>query len=250
MWDKGNERWAPDSKYNRFKEFFYESAVSFSVGGGESLQRKYELDAKGTLSTLKDGVGTAYTITAVEDGTADKKLVTVQPAHAGRVSGLAIKKLCASIPLSRDRRGIVGALTPEAIKSLSGAYRSSEAGEKGTDDDGRVVFRSVGSIIQHLGESHRMRLLAGAQGGDGLTYLNREGDDQILFKVDSRLSRVPKAVAISFQNVPYYIPRMMLGTRESKDRSLKTLSFLDQLIALQTSESSIRGAQPVISVNQ
>lgn len=249
-WDRIAERWVPNPQYEAFKEFFYQSAASFSVGGGEALQQKYELGGKEALSTLKDGVGSAYTIVGVEDGSSGKKFMAVQPVHAGQVSGLKIRQLCDSIPVRRDRRGIVGALSSEAIKSLSGAYRSSESGGAATDDDGRIVFRSVGSIIQHLGESHRIRYLAGAQGGDGLTYVNREGTGQILFKLDWGLRRAPKAVQTSFQGVLFYVPRMMLGTRESSDRTLKTLSFVDQLIALQTSESSIRGAQPVISVNQ
>lgn len=237
----GDGGWRPTATHLAFKNFFYESAPNFTVGSATAgdTALSYELGDKDAVDVLRNGVGASHSIVAVEEGAAGKKKLVIQKGDSPAILGFNIAKLCASVPVRAAGEPIP--LSAEVIASLPGAH--------GTGDQGKIIFRSVGSIIHYLGESHRMRFRQGVNEPRGLTYLNRTRSDQILFRIGWGLDRGPRAVDTRFQDTVFFIPRMDLRHGEDDDRTLKTLSFLDQLIALQTSESSIRGAQPVVTVN-
>jgi hypothetical protein len=241
----------PKPLHVAFRKFFKDSAPSFSirtVPADATAERIYVVTDKEALEALKDGLGTGYVFEAVKPSPGGGKQLVVKPSPQTSVSGFAIGELCKVAPAAGSRG--FAPLTADAISTIKGAYEIRESGPKSSSSSpGRIIFRSVGSIIQYLGEAHRVRYLAGRNAASNLDYFNRENEAQTLFKIDWGLRQGAKAVQTRFQGTEFYIPRMWLGQKETSDRTLKTLSFLDQLIALQTSESSIRGAQPVISVN-
>lgn len=239
-------------RHEAFKVFFRDFADDFTIGG--MTERSFEVTEKEALEFLKGGMGPNISIadvTALPVG--GKRILTIHDNSRSTVKGdvLALAALCAEASRIHREESAARALEdkpplPEP-KLSPGRARDIPGSHSIGPQQARIVFRSVGSVVQYLGETHRVRFLAG--GGTDLTYSNHQGVEQILFKIDWGLSNDPKAVRTRFQETMFYIPRLELGVRETRDRTLKTLSFLDQLIALQTSENSIRGAQPVISVN-
>ena len=243
-WNESAGAWQASASYLAFKKFFYNSAPNFSIASrqGDPVRRSYDLSDKEAVDAIRNGFGPGQNLVSVEDLPNGRKKVTVEEAPDVVVRGFDVKALCDEIPVRLNSDGRPPQpLSVQAAESIPGARVSDKKGE------GKVMFRSVGSIIQYLGESHRARYLH--KEARGLTYWNRDHVDQILFRIGWGLGNQPRAVSTRFQETTFFIDRMELGERESVDRTLKTLAFLDQLIALHTSESSIRGAQPVISVN-
>jgi hypothetical protein len=134
--------------------------------------------------------------------------------------------------------------------------------------NGSLQLRSVESMIYFLGETQRiwidreLQRCAGRQVDDGRhppfpTY----GDyppgtpheaRRALFRtrVTCNEGAVPlhAAVRTSFNGRYYYIPQ--LNGAADRDRTLKTLSFLSELIALQTSQSLIESSSPTIAISR
>lgn len=235
----------PNPLHLEFKTFFLRFGAGFSVGS--PVPRTFTLTEEKALDALKNGLGPNLTIIAIGPSTSSgSKVVTVLDNSNAAVNGPpeAIEALCnRTLQLDRQYQGFAAPLPA----SILGSFAIS--GSDPRRARGRIIFRSAGSVIQYLGESHRVRFKEGASDPRGLTYFNAAGADQILFRIGWGLDNEQKAVATRFHGTGFYIPRLDLRRGEGDDRTLKTLSFLDQLIALQTSESSIRGAQPVISVN-
>lgn len=233
--------------HEAFKLFFRQAAAAFTIGReplAGAARRSFTLSDREALATLKDGIGENYVVADVEDAGAEKKRIVVQPAAAAVIRGIDPKPLC-----DRIAAGTASApLTPEAIASISGVVDIAAA--EGGAASGKIIFRSVGSVIQYLGESHRVRFNRNTADLRGLTYSSHSGADLTLFKADWAPVSGPRAVSTSFHDTIFYIPRIELRKGEGNDRTLKTLSFLDQLIALQTSESAVRGTQPVIAIAQ
>jgi hypothetical protein len=222
------------------------------------------------LDALKNGLGPNLAVKTVAPHAteAGKSIVTLTDSNIPAASGeaapfvrLCAQGLAARSAINADRKSQGRTELPDIklnesqVASISGSELvtlDSRAAMTGPNRP-RLVFRSVGSVIQYLGESHRVRYRQGAA-GYYLTYFNRDHDSQILFKIDWGLDADPDVVATTFQGTTFRIPRLDLRRGEEdgrmKDRTLKALSFLDQLIALQTSESVIRGTQPILTIAQ
>ena len=243
-WNGSAGAWQPSASYLAFKKFFYNSAPNFSIASraGDPVRRAYDLSDMEAVDAIRNGFGPGQNLAAVEDLPNGRKKVIVEEAPDVVVRGFDVKALCDEIPVRVNSEGRAPQqLSVQAVEAIPGARVADGK------DQGKIMFRSVGSIIQYLGESHRTRYLH--QEARGLTYWNRDHTDQILFRIGWAPGREHRAVSTRFQSTNFYIDRITLGEREGVDRTLKTLAFLDQLIALHTSESSIRGAQPVVTVN-
>jgi hypothetical protein len=253
----------PTRLHLAFKDFFRDFAPKFAISG-QPAERKLLLLDKEVLDVLKNGLGPNLVVKAVEpDGDTGKSVVTITdsiPAVSGEAAPFL--RLCVA---GSDARSAVNEyrisqgklelpdirLDERQVAAISGSEPltlDSNTAATGPNRP-RLVFRSVGSVIQYLGESHRVRYRQGAA-GYRLTYFNRDHEEQILFKIDWGLEADPDVVATTFQGTTFRIPRLDLRRGEDTDRTLKALSFLDQLIALQTSESVIRGTQPILTIAQ
>ena len=222
-----------------FRIFFRDSAATLSITSesGSGNPQVLTISDEQTLRLLREGVGADYSIVSVEDQAPGTKRVTIRQTRRTVLGGLRIEELCTAL---RPRTGEEATMAPASLQSL-GASRGG----------GRVILRSVQTIIYYLGESHRVRMRPGTQDRRGITYFGASGESvQALFRVESGPSPGTHAVATRFHGASYYIPRFELGGPEGLDRTLKTLSFLDQLIALQTSESAIRSTQPILTLPQ
>lgn len=253
----------PTDLHLAFRVFFRDFAPKFAISG-QPAERKLVLVDKEVLDVLKNGLGPNLTVKAVvPHSEAGKSVVTVidsVPAVSGEakplvqlcVAGLAARSAANAYRKSQGLLELPDVrLNERQVASISGSEPltlDSTANVAGPNRP-RLIFRSVGSVIQYLGESHRVRYRQGAA-GYRLTYFNRTHDEQILFKIDWGLDSGPDVVATTFQGTTFRIPRLDLRQGEGPDRTLKALSFLDQLIALQTSESVIRGTQPILTIAQ
>jgi hypothetical protein len=259
--EKGG-KWVETALHVAFRDFFYRSAAAFAIGnqpGPEAKQRTLLLADKDALAVLKDGVGTGYAVADVTEAGSGQKQVKIRPAADTVIRGLEFEQFCRDARASGNKgrfqvaraRADQAAGVYEAAAAENGDRTGGEDKEAARQNNGMIVFRSASSIIHYLGESHRLRYRA-AGSGDGLQYWNADTPSElkILFRIQWGLSNDPKTVTTRFHDAMFYIPRLDLARGDDKDRTLKTLSFLDQLLALQTSESAIRGAQAVIALPQ
>lgn len=133
------------------------------------------------------------------------------------------------------------------IVNLDWLCPGAERGELrlGEQGPGTIQLRSPESILYFLGASVRPCLL-GLQTECALTY-TKNGETHYLFRLRSgpREAATP-AIAVSMYGVRFWIPRLDAA---DTDRTLKTISFLNQLIALQTSASSVNLTPTIITTS-
>ena len=219
-----------------FRTFFRDSAPTFRVSStfdGESPPQLFTVSDEQALALLRDGVGPGRVIAAVRDQGPGMKQIEIRRARRTAVGGLRIAELCQAL------RGAGEAARP-SLETASAA------------GGGGVMLRSVETIIYYLGESHRTRMRTGD--AHGLTYFAQGGaQPQILFRLEWGPSGGPAAVETRFHDTRFFIRRLDLRRAEDpagRDRTLKTLAFLDELIALKTNDNAIRGAQPILALPQ
>jgi hypothetical protein len=223
------------------------------------------MDDKEDLAALKGGLGPTLAVTDVTASGKDdgKSVLTISDSSNPAVRGdlNALVRLCtagtaarAALNAERQAKGLQALRTIKLTNAEAASISGSRPLNAGLGSIGpvqpRLLFRSVGSVIQYLGESHRVRFRQGASDSRGLTYINRDNKDQTLFRIDWGLDDEPDVVSTTFQGTTFRVPRLDLRRGEDGNRTLKAFSFLDQLIALQTSESTIRGTQPVLTISQ
>lgn len=120
-----------------------------------------------------------------------------------------------------------------------GAEMSFDAGGEGS-----IQLRSPDGIMYFLGEAYRPCYLE-RRDGCALTY-HKEGSVRYLFRIHSSPTPPERAaVEVEMYNSRYWIPRL---DPDDTDRTLKTVSFLNQLIALQTNSASLNVTPTLISV--
>jgi hypothetical protein len=254
-----------------FRDFFRAAARAFGIRSGASdpdATMQFDLTDEQTLELMREGVGEGRVIGEIAPA-GNRRRVSVRPASSTGIAGMepAIDALCTRLAESRllARQERMLARTDGASRNAADPPRDPTVPE-GTSIPGavrvdrqtgsapspgnrrRVVLRSVASIIHYLGESHRIRYRAGTLDSSGLTYWNRDGRLQTLFLIDWRSVPGRRAVQTRFQDVDFWVAAIDLRAGEGSDRTLKTLSFLDQIIALQTSGDVVRGTQPLITV--
>lgn len=197
------------------------SARSFTLAEtkGEVL-KTVSLPAADALSLVKEGLGPRYDVSLAKAKAKQGKPsanieVEIREASRTTFSNLDVTQVC------RSKFNIPGSARPE------------------------VVLRSPAAIIAFLG---RLRQRLEAQAYDpSLPRLNRTSVGSIdvrefvtILPCD-RVEPVDAAVSTIFRGTRYCVPR-------SATRTLQILSFLDDIIALQTSESTVRASSPVIAI--
>ncbi|HEV2866570.1 MAG TPA: hypothetical protein VGX37_08635 [Allosphingosinicella sp.] len=213
-----------------FVDFFRRSAPQFQITSEPTpgSPQTFTVADDRAIALLRDGLGPNYIVGTVEDAEPGTKRITIRPSQRTIISGLQVEGLCAAVRSGQHARPSIASVELSASR-------------------GRVVLRSVETIIYYLGESHRVRVRSGTLNRRGLVYYSGSGRLLTLFKAEEGPSPVA-AVATRFHGTGYFIPRIDLHQGEAEDRTLKTLSFLDELIALQTNENTIRSAQPIVAI--
>ncbi|HYC45590.1 MAG TPA: hypothetical protein VED01_08885 [Burkholderiales bacterium] len=192
------------------------------------------LTSKDALSFIKDGVGPSHEIDSVtpipgKDGAAQEVLVKVVVPGKVQITGLDFSSICGS-PGADERVGNPSSREPaDTLKE-------------------GVVLRSVLSMFRYLGQSQALT-----------TKLERERcqgsaaheSSPVLFRIRLACdSAVPPHALVSttFRGQTFYIAPSPEG--EARDRTLETLSLLSYLVGLQTSEASLRGTNPFVTITQ
>ena len=168
------------------------------------------------LEILRTGVAPGHRLVSVAPATATTSTVTIrQPASTRWVVNMA-------------------GLCPNA----RGAFRIDGRGP------GSIQLRSPESIVYFLGAGMRDCLL-GRQAECSLTY-HKDGP-RILFRIYARPpgGNMP-AISVEMYGRRFWIPRL---DADDTDRTLKTISFLSQLIALQTSASAVNLTPTIITTS-
>ncbi len=158
-------------------------------------------------------------------------------------------KLVDVAPGERSGTSIVRVQQPEQVEWTANASDLCDdlQGKRASFDGGgeaSIQLRSPDGIIYFLGEAYRPCFLERRDGCD-LTY-HKEDGLRHLFRV--RSSPPPPrgaAIAVEMYGSRYWIPRLDLG---DTDRTLKTVAFLNQLIALQTNNGALNIAPTLISI--
>lgn len=222
------------------------------------------LTAKDALNFVKDGTGKGQKIESItpvltpegkRTELVDIEMVTVPGLE---LTGLDPGAICSTSEAGELKRSDIGTKTPVAELESAGPFVGL-AGEKET----KIMLRSVESIIYFLGETHRARTASMTACSPPTSKVEwpyyrrtraRDGKDAqdilTFFHLDKACGHEPVAfrnfMQTRFNDDIYYILRF--GDVDRFDRTLTTLSFLNELIALQTSESSITSATPVVTI--
>ncbi|HEX6376600.1 MAG TPA: hypothetical protein VFZ91_12870 [Allosphingosinicella sp.] len=238
--------------HQAFVDFFHSFATSFDVG--EPAIQTLKIADEKALEPLKAGLGPNLIIRSVQKHSDGHHLLTIEDHSRSGIQGdeKSLQDLCTKQVEAKGRVKVPsGRYIPGALSFVDSTKAAGHPPHSAAARDGnRIILRSVSSIIQYLGESHRVRYQHRGKSPPVLTYFNQETKPKTLFKIDWWLRRGDQAAQVKFQETFFYIPRIDLRNPDDDDRTLKTLSFLDQLIALQTSEASVRGAQPIIAITQ
>ena len=127
------------------------------------------------------------------------------------------------------------------------AFVSAGAAPKADNENGYIRLRSVEGIIYFLGERLRSCYLAGMPTDQcALDYANAKGEPRTLFRVSSDGAKPYSVLASArFYERDYWVSRLDRG---DTDRSAKTLSFINQLIALQTDPNEIGNTPRVLTI--
>jgi len=184
------------------------------------------------LEMLRSGVASGYTVVAVEPGT--KPGMSVVRLRGPSKSEWVVRHLDLC---SEGRSG--------DVPSVAFVGESSPAAERGTA--GSLKLRSVEGIIHFLGEHLRSCYLANRPLDECALAFQKKGQaPHLLFRVSSGATKpYPVLIGTRFYDRNYWISRLDSG---DVDRTAKTLSFINQLIALQTDASEIKTTPRVLPI--
>lgn len=250
VFNKGTNK--PDDHYDAFARMFARAERFPIRNSGEEKSITIRMAANQAVTVMKEGVGNGRRVDRIEpvmkDGQPTESVdVTVVSTPQPHLEGLNTSEICGSaLGPKVNQLGAEGG-TLIGIAPLNGA------------DQGKVILRSVEAIIYFLGETQRYRWQTGGCGSsardDWPFYLRvRPANGQIQTE-RLTLLRIDKACGIAplnaftethFDDQVYYVPRQ--ADAGDTDRSLSTISFLNELIALQTSESTITSSAPLVTV--
>lgn len=203
--------------------------------------QQFIVDEKDALTIVKDGLGKDASIESLARHAPGKIAVRVKFASTDTAFvGLDVGPIC-------NDRSLPVATRVDANETLPGSIPLAETPLTGIPSGRRraVLMRSVSSVIYYLGESHRTRLTSGSW---GLVYVDPGNEKRTLFRIEVGNGPHPAAAEAMFHGSRYHIPQLTLGQPDTSDRTLKTLTFLDQLIALQTSAETLRTLQPIVAI--
>lgn len=122
-------------------------------------------------------------------------------------------------------------------------------------DAGRwqLIMRSVQGMIRYLAEVHRANVahdITGCGADPAVPPPSHPGIVQFRIYATCQGARPPRDAAIStfYRGQYFYVPR---ATAENRgDETLRILSMLSELLALQVTEQSIASSRPLIAVSQ
>jgi hypothetical protein len=213
-------------------------------------------------------------------------IVEVKKAGEPQVTGVSLSSVCSDFAAPSEVAGAVDA-TPQGSALVAALEPVSKVAPAldGRARQTALLFRSVESVIYFLAEIHRVNIeselercriprsqddidraaklrqaeaearklsLAQAAGRDKIVAQAASGGPLDLFRVRMACAWEAPAltsfVATEFQGRSFYI--LPAGTAEEGDRTLEVMSFLSDLIALQTSETLIQSASPIIAIAQ
>ena len=202
-----------------------------NVGDSEEGARiRDRLAAAGDSFQLRQerAEGAVITITVSSDRASEMLSQGVAAGH--QVLGVT--------PGPQPGTSVVRVRQPDGMRWVASSAGLCDGGgdrQAGFDGGGEITIqlRSPHGIIYFLGEAFRPCFLRRQDSCD-LTY-NKDGNLRHLFRVRSG-SGPAAAVAVEMYGARFWIPRL---DQDDTDRSLKTVAFLDQLIALQTSSQTV-----------
>ena len=206
--------------------------------GLETVRANLAASDEERLLTQESEDGQEITLTVSTDRALEMLRTGAAPGHSVRSivqAGETTSRVTIRQPGStRWVVNMVG-LCPEA----AGSFRTDGRGP------GSIQLRSPESIIYFLGESMRPCLL-GQRTECALTF--QKGDrTRYLFRIRSGPQNdETAAVAVTMYGTRFWIPRL---DAEDSDRTLKTISFLNQLIALQTNASAVNLTPTIITTS-
>jgi hypothetical protein len=252
VFNKGTNK--PDDHYDAFARMFA-NAERFPIrNSGEEQSFTIRMAASQAVSVMKDGIGSGRRVEKIEpviqEGHPTESVdVTIVSTPQPHLEGLNTSEICRGRSQTNVNQLGAEADTLIGIAPLKGV------------DQGKVILRSVEAIIYFLGETQRYRWTSTGCGRPGnqaeWPYYFRirptSGKDETerltLLRIDKACSAFAPLSAFAethFDDQTYYVPRQ--ADAGDADRSLSTLTFLDELIALQTSESNISAGTPLITV--
>jgi hypothetical protein len=153
-------------------------------------------------------------------------------------------------PGSRPDTSVVRVQQPAETRWVASAARLCDRPDQSSasfdaSGEASIQLRSPDGIIYFLGEAFRPCYLERRDGCD-ITYRKQDGILRYLFRIRSS-SRPPQGSAIDVEmyGTRYWIPRL---DSDDTDRTLKSVAFLNQLIALQTNPASLNTTPTLISL--
>ncbi len=213
------------------------------------------MSASEAISVMKDGVGNGRTVESIDPviekgkntGSVD---VTIASIGTEAFHGIRTLGVCSRVRNDRGERPLAPTQGIVRITPIDG------------EEQGKVILRSVESIIYFLGETQRWRWgngpLCDGTEKQPWPYYSRfreiggvRREEQLgLLSIDRVCAGRPVPsrtfVQTHFNDADYYLLRQ--SDAGNSDRSLSTMSFLAELIALQTSESTITAGSPIIAI--
>jgi hypothetical protein len=252
VFNKGTPK--TDDHYDAFARMFA-AAKRFPIrNSGEEKSFTIRMNAGQALTVMKEGVGNGRKVEKIEPVSdngrpGDSVDVTIVSTPVPHLEGLDTSRICGSgVTGQHNQLGAEGE-TLIGIAPINGA------------DQGKVILRSVEAIIYFLGETQRYRWQIAGCGRSGAPgewpyYLRvrptsgRDVTERLtLLRIDKACGAIApfnSFTSTHFDDQEYYVARQ--ADAGDTDRSLSTLSFLNELIALQTSESTIAASAPVVTV--
>jgi len=184
------------------------------------------------LEMMRSGVAGGYKIVSVKR-IRDSNMSAVKLKRPADSNWLLKTNLCP------EKGGRAAAPGIAFVSAAAVALEKKEAGY--------IRLRSVEGIIYFLGERLRHCYLRGLPTDQcALTYAKAKDEGRILFRVSSAGEKpYPVLVGARFYDRNYWVSRL---DRDDVDRSAKTLSFINQLIALQTDASEIGTTPRVLTI--
>ena len=192
--------------------------------------------------------GSSFKLERVESPAKEEEIVVATEAAlalGGEMAGYRVARVTPMPPASvkltlrppsksswkADMEGLCSRGGLEALTFSGDVERAPPPGTSAVSP-GELHLRSVEGIIYFLGQSMRPCVVSG-QSICAIGY-----EDRQLFRIysSSRPGGAEPSVATRFHDRNFAIPRL---DSEDEDRTLKTLSFLSQLIALQTSAAPL-----------
>lgn len=240
--------------YPSFQSMFADAASHLSIDPVDSTDPAklwvLVLPGEDAATLLREGPGAGRrirSITTQADGKARVEIV----ATAWTISGIDLSHVCGP-----GGPAATAAEPSVAIFEANTAPPTSESGNSA------IYLRSVEAMIYFLGESHRRRMPAefdrcrreaspDAARTEVPTY-SSGGRTSELLRINLSCGQfgtpLHSAVATNLNGRHYYIDALRGPT--DPDRSLKTLSFLSALIALQTSATLIENSAPILAIQR